>query len=475
MDYHLRSLDKNLDEIELGKTDEMVYIQSDFPFYYYSKLNDLSHDINVFFNFHNLELKNNNLEKRVIKSNSEELVFKGSIISQNIVYQLRTEKNAKPDNEKSIIGKYDPALLTGQIYLTSDNLKTNIENPTLYLSFEKQQSSNIDYKSVRLELTATVENMDIPVSEKLYQYGKIFNKEDINSYKLKVDNSTGDFRIQFAANSKNINFSINKYKGIKTNSTFKGLETKMERGKLFITFEKSSESDYSEYIYLNVFLNDNVTKLDKSLNNYVFKYINAQSRKNFFEYPILGNSSLEAIFKIDKQKKKNIEVKFNRINKDKIDVVYSLKVGKKWEFSKDEIISTIALSESPSYVTQVHNPKDDIINLKMNDIGDDYSYIEVFALIKDGPVIEFVAYDPIYADSISEIVESRGKNKISTLSVVIYCVMAVVIIIILLVIIFILNNKNKKLLEDVNKISYIQDEEKKNKHDLLLGEEGVIN
>ena len=122
----------------------------------------------------------------------------------------------------------------------------------------------------------------------------------------------------------------------------------------------------------------------------------------------------------------------------------------KWEYSKEELNSTIALSESPSYVTQVHNPKGDKKNLNMSNIGDDYSYIEVFALIKDGPIIEYVAYDPIYT---SENKEQDNNN--SALFIVVYWIIGIVIIIMILVVIVLLNNnKNKDLLEKDNKISF---------------------
>ena len=84
MDNHLRNLDINLDQINLGKTAEIVYKQSDFPVYYYSWLNVLNNDINIFFNLHDLESADNKLNQREIKS--EELVFKVSVISQNNVY-----------------------------------------------------------------------------------------------------------------------------------------------------------------------------------------------------------------------------------------------------------------------------------------------------------------------------------------------------------------------------------------------------
>ena len=466
LDYNLRSLDKNLDEISLGNTAEIAYKQSDFPVYYYSKLDELNNDINVFFNLHDLELTDKKLEERVIKT--EEFVFKGSVIPQNTIYELKTDKNAKVNNEKSVIGKYDPALQTGQIYLTTENLKTNAENPTLYLSFEKQEKINVNYKSIRLELTVVEKNRDNPVTEKLYQYGTILNKDDINSYKLKVDNKTGEFRIQFAANSKNVNFAINNEKGKKENSTLSDLKTKTERGKLFLTFKKPS----LDFIYLNVFLNDKVSNQDKRLNNYVFKYVNARNISNLAEYPILNNNA--AIEGTMTKDKKSVEVKFNRINKDNIDVVYTLKYAKKSELSKEEIGSTIAISESPSYVTQVHNPKGDKITLKMNNIDGEYAYVEVFALIKDGPVVEYVAYEPNKSlkitDKSSETNSDDDENNNKTLIIVISCVGGgvLLLLIILIVIVVLYNSKTKDLLENVNKISFADGDDKKDKNENLL-------
>ena len=251
-------------------------------------------------------------------------------------------------------------------------------------------------------------------------------------------------------------------KAKKTNSTYDNIDTKRARGKIFITF-KTPDLDY---IYLNVFLNDKVKNPDKRLNHYVFKYINANDRKNFFEYPILENSAIEKTVN-----KKNINVKFNRINKDNLDIIYSLKIGKKWEYSKEELNGTIALSESPSYVTQVYNPKGDKINLNMSNIEDDYSYIEVFALIKDGPIIEYVAYDPIYKSEKKE----EEENSNSALFIVVYCFIGIVIIIMILVVILLLNNKNKDLLEKVNKISFAQEDNKESKvkEENLLLDEGL--
>ena len=60
MEYFIRSPGLNFDEMYLGKTDEYIYVQSDFPLYYYGKLDDLNKDINVFFMLHDVAFKEGN-------------------------------------------------------------------------------------------------------------------------------------------------------------------------------------------------------------------------------------------------------------------------------------------------------------------------------------------------------------------------------------------------------------------------------
>ena len=111
-----------------------------------------------------------------------------------------------------------------------------------------------------MELSVVPENSDIPVTEKLYQFGKIIDINTVNSYKLKVDNFTGFMRIQFSTNSPSVGFAISEEKGSKTNTTFTNTETKFAKGKGFITFNKPQK----EFIYLNVFLKDS----NQRINNY---------------------------------------------------------------------------------------------------------------------------------------------------------------------------------------------------------------
>ena len=45
LEYYIRSIELNLDEIFLRKIDEIVYKKSDFPFYYYAKLTNVNNDV----------------------------------------------------------------------------------------------------------------------------------------------------------------------------------------------------------------------------------------------------------------------------------------------------------------------------------------------------------------------------------------------------------------------------------------------
>ena len=459
IEYFLRPAQLNFDEISLGRTTEVAYNNTDFPVYYYCKIDKLNNDVMVFFNLR--DLKNENNDKSETKIRDNQFVLKGGLMTQNTVYSFSSK--LKPNfMGPLVLGKYDPAIKTGQILLPLEKLKefkiNETDKPTLYLEFSKDSSNKNKYKNLRLELSIIQENEDIPVSEKLYQYGKIY-KNNVNSYRLKVDRNKTDgyMRIQFAANSHFIDFSISENKD-KKNMTIEK-ETKTERGKVFITFKNPNK----DFIYLNVF-SKGIKDID-DLSNYAFKYMNSKN-KNFFEYPTLNNKTTLNISKTPNKDKKtiNLSVKFNRIEKKNINVVYSLKVIKKWEYSKEANNQTIALSEADALVAQKENPSGDEIILEMDDVPDDYSNLVVIAQIKDGPIVEYVSYVPehkyIKLDSYDiEKIKKDGKDeKEGSKKLLVYIIIGggafALVVIILLIIILVVHCKNKDLMKQVNAVSF---------------------
>ena len=461
IEYHLRSIDLNFDEIYLGKTAEFIYKKSDFPLYYYSKLNDLKYNVNTFFILHDLDY-----EKEISEIKSDDVELRGIIIKEKTVYLVKVKEESKPNVDNSpIIGSYDPALQVGQIFFTSGSLNNfNIkqeEKPTIYLSFEKKTSDFI-FKKIRMELTAVQENSDSTVTEKIYQYGKLYDEKTINSYKLKVDNSTGDMRIQFSSNNKNINFAINNVYNKKQNITNLGkMQAKRENGIVYVTFNKPKDT---RYLYLNVFLNGPVK--NKNSNNYVFKYINADNRNKFFEYKISENN---ADLKV-KENNGYLEVTFNKIESKNVDVTYSLRGVLLNDYISNEDFNTIALTQSKSTVTKMKNPNSNEITLKLKKQGS-YSHLQVIAQIRDGPITEYVAYNRY-----SYLKEDQNDSSKASLYLVIgISVGLFIIVIVLVIVIFSFNAKNKDLMEQVNKISFVSSGAKpKDDTNLLLDSQNEL-
>ena len=464
INYQLRSPFINFDEIFSGKTFEFSHRNVEFPLYFYSRIDNIDYDFNIFIIFHNLELRpqrnkqNKRIRKRntIIDSAASQFSIKAGISKLSTVYDIKESQNLKYLNLTKV-GHYFSDIKIAQIILTQQEIKNfNIskgDNPTLFLGIEKiKNSTNNNFKRVTMEISVLKENSDEITTEKMYQYGKILSKSSVNSYKLKMDKTTKFMRIQFASNSKNIIFSINDKKGIKENLKEIDFSYKTERGKTFITFKKPENK---EFIYLNVFSKDE-NKFKDKLNNYVFKYINAEEN-TFIEYPIYKNNS---IIKYEitrgKRRKQNVfslTASFNKIEKD-LDILYTLKAVTSSKLSEEEESNTIAITESDKVLSRIKNPKDynGIIIMNISLKNKDIKYIQVIAQIIDGPITEYVSYNSIVV-------------KFPTNYLLFILIFIFVILLVIGIIIFIMHykKKTKKLYENVNKISFQESRAEENK------------
>ena len=438
--YHLKI---DLTEIYSGKTFEFINREEDFPLYFYSKMGEINYDINIVIIFHDIVIEKEGSNNKTIESS--EFLITSSIGNQSLIFNMQRPKSIKDYFGLKANGTYDSALSVAQIYFKEDEIKNNLNQiniPYLFLGIDKLENSYINkYKTVSMDISILKENSEEIITEKKYQFGKITN--EIKSYKLKIDKSNSYMRIQFASNNNNIVLSINTEKNNKKNSTnIKFDETKYERGKLFITFKKPLNEDF---IYLNIFSKDK--NIDKKLNNYVFKYINSEN--NFIEYPIAKNKPQIKYEKNDNQNK--ITVKFNKIEKNNLNIIYSLKAIPSKYSIKDEIINTIAITESNCLIIKEKNPKDenDVITMSINTKDEEIKCVEVIAQIKDGSITEYVAYNPICFDK----EEDKNENKNYGIYFV-FGFTALMILIIVFIVLLVLKNKYKKMNDEINEISY---------------------
>ena len=97
--------------------------------------------------------------------------------------------------EKSIIGNYNPALNTLQIFLSEESLKNyNVkdeDNPCVYIRINKDNNiENNKFKAFDIDAEIVGVNDGIIPKERLYHYGKIRDTDWISTnYKLKTDNN----------------------------------------------------------------------------------------------------------------------------------------------------------------------------------------------------------------------------------------------------------------------------------------------
>jgi hypothetical protein len=462
LEYYLRSPSFNFDEVNIGKTTEFVYDNTDFPFYYYSKLSNLNKTVNIFFNFHDV-LSSNSSERDNRTRISQEIKLQASVIKQNAVYKITDSK--KPEIKgSSVSGTYDPALQTGYINFPASKLggfsvKEN-EKPTLYIEVLKERYKN--YKNIRLELSIIQENSDIVTTEKLYQFGKIENKTVINSYRLRVDKASNFMRIQFSANNPEIKYVISEEKNSKKKADY-AFNTTKEGGKDFITFKSPNK----DFIYLNVYLDKDAIS---PLSNYVFKYINSKDIDKFFEYvPKEGNkldiskpeSSGKGRNKIT-AKFKGLYCKNNRTRKIKVTYVLKVVFGTE-EKSHDpnENKNSIAICESRQSSVMVKDPKEEDIKLELDfsiPPGQAIRYTQLIAQVNDGPINEYYSYG--YNDKYG--FSNKAKSGSSTLVIAIITVSIIlfIVIVILIIIVWAFSSRNKNLMDKVNAVSFVDPDEK---------------
>ena len=158
--------------------------------------------------------------------------------------------------------------------------------------------------------------------------------------------------------------------------------------------------------------------------------------------------------------KKKMKIIFNKIeNYINYDIIYSLKIVKKDDLIKDELIeeksNTIALTESISNITLIKNNDDiDKITIPYDIIEDnfenDFAYIEVIAQINDDYNTEYIAYEPIKS---SKEITIDTTLETTTIFIILFEIISIIIIICLIIFLFYYKN---------------QLEEKQNKHSIEM-------
>ena len=458
--YYARDAKNNFDEIIYGKSLEMSYRDTDLPVYIYSKLDStILNDIIVAITF-----KDSEVDLKGVISDPP-LQVKAAIAKENIIYKAKKNPELTPTLENTIPGYYDPAIKTATVFLSklivdSFNLKPE-DNPTLYFSLHKNIFVPKDYKDFNVEAQITRINSGVVPVEKTYNYG-VFTGNNINYYKLKVDNNKNYMLIEIAFNNKNLNFALNQ--GLTRTNMTKIIKSAVKaRGKVFLLIDTKAVD--SQFINLNIFRIANAPKTNFFL-NYVFKYLNVEKEDDFIDYKILeDNNELKIQEKTDsKTATTTISCTFNKLDIDynKANITYFFKVVDNKTHFYGEEYETIASMESPYYTVYERNPQDSNGKITLTAEGPrdtlaNWCYLQVIAQIQQDTILEYVAYKGVKNIRPSkDNPEENTSNGISTTAFVVFAIIILIIIVALVVVVFIIQQKNKSLLNQVKHVSFQQ-------------------
>lgn len=457
--YYLISSDREIifDEIIYGKSLEMSYKDINLPIVLYSKIGTEYHDINIAITF-----KDNSIDQGGEYITSPLSIF-SQLVKENTIYAAKKDKELEPNKDIAIIGNYDMALKTAQLFLNEDTLKDfNIkeeDNPTLYIRLEKEK--NKDYKLEKFSIEAQVCGVNdgaIPV-EKVYHYGRVRNTIwEETYYKLKTDKNRPYMRIQIAFNSDNLEFVVSDNENNRRTNITTFLHTEKARGKVYITFKIA---DNQELYYLFIYKKA-TTISELYLNNYAFKYINAKHESEFFDFPILESPEIN----INESKEEDQDIITCIFNKLDIpngyaNITYFFKVVENKTYYYGEECDTIAVTESPYYTVYERNPQDIDGKIKLIAKGNlsNWVYLNVIAQVQQNDILEYISYNgkkfvrPNQDDKKKEDDGNDNNNSNISLYIIIGSIL-LFIIIVLIVVILIFRKRNKYLLAQVKHVSF---------------------
>ena len=404
--YTKKTNNNILKELTYGKSSKLLYNINQYPLIIFEQIQDINSPINI-----NLQLYNFK-EKKLINN----FDIKVRIISKSDIYKLKLDYESISQYEEIYAkGKFDPVLEASNIYVNLKDIENiiNLEDP--YILIYLQNNSNNSSKSLEQLIVGTTisqSNSLMYSSERIYHYGQL-NKEEKIVYKLKGNNKHHLMRLEFGCNNKNIGWSVKRtnnetsYMNNDTDLSF--VTEKWSNGRELLTMYIERGED----IYLTIFPKEKIENVN--ITNYIFKYINSDKNANFKNYIIKYDS-------LNFNRKEN-KIKINKLTNipDSFNIKYYLKIINEEDYIKNEIINTIAITES-NYTILYSKTEENgkiIFNLNGSIELDTYYHINAYSIVSDNnDDFEYVSYSNIrFYQTTREIKASNIKLIIASISI----------------------------------------------------------
>ena len=455
--FYLRSTQINFDQLSFGKSFNLNYRETDFPIYIYSKLNNTNKDVNAFMTIYSLESDDGEIDEE------EELQIMAWVLKDSSIFDIKRKKDLAPKTKDGIKGIYDPAKRVCLISLKKEDMERydigENEIPNLVIQIDKNTDSTMARKYSRISLEGTVIQDDslIPITEKVYQHGKLKQGTKQIMYKLRTDKKQPITSILFSSNSDKLDFKVSRDKD---NKNLIKYEIKKSNGRIMVSF--NSEPEKYNFIYLTIFQKDDKEVINDRLTNYVFKYINVNDTKYIYDYEV---SSMDIQYSRNNE---NIEhnIKIEAIKCESCNVKYFVHFISRVELVEGETFDNIAVTESKGIVKEFENEKKDTngkITFEITGIKMDFAYIQIIAHITEGPINEFISYKSIFFEQEkSNENENTDKNKDTksrslAIALTVVGVVCGIIIISLVIMVIRFKIKNEDLMDKVKQTSFSEE------------------
>ena len=474
MTFYLRMGKINFDELGFGKSFNLNYRDTHFPLNLYFKLDNLQKDTNAFVTIYTME----GVERKLLEE--KEFNVYATILSDNTIYKIRSNPEIDIKIDDLIPGIYDPSKRVCLIsFKSSDMEKFYIpenESPNLVIRISKNSNKAEEdiYNHLSIEGTVIQDDSLIPVTEKVYQHGKLKKDSEKIVYKLSTNTAQNIMYIIFSSNSDLLDFKISMDQ--EDNEIINEFQKNKKTSEGRIITYIHSKPEKNNYIYLTIFRKDKANK-DENLTNYVFKYINLDDISKIRLYQISDSDIIHI-----KEDNSSHLIAVEYIGCENCLVTYYVNFILRSSLIKGENFDNIAVVQSEGITKEFENKNlkvvDNKANLNINGLNEnkDFAYIQVIAHINEDPINEYVAFKSVF-------IKEEGKNDpentdggnegssnttfIVVISVVSFLFVAVLVTLIIVVLRF--NIKNKDLLAQVNATSFQEERnEDENNANLLV-------
>ena len=455
--YERESEQENYNGLEYSENSLYNFKDVDFPFIFYTKLNDKSHEIDVNIKLLSLTKKfSSNINTNMIQSTEtesetpsyDEFTIRGIIEDEHFIYLKHIFPEINPDESKMFKGIYDPVNKLLKIQFTPEIIKNyNVEGDNyIYVQIDKNSKSNLEYSESSMEISAIPSNNDGFVTEmNKYIYGKIpFQQYGYSRYELSRINSLYKFmKIEFSANNDKINFAVNSFKLGDDISAINFYASNIEfskesyNGKTIIIIE--FKDPQIKNIFLSIFISANSVNNEQKLSNFVFRY--EVSEQNDFIKIKPKEESLETTY--DRSKLTVTLPEFDSLPEDS-KVNYIAKLIPPENIIENENLNSLAVIES-NIIKIYKKTQNDFTNKESMELLDVHSDKEYYVLI----TCEVVSnnYNEIFGFKfINQKEPEENKEEDKTLLIVLVSVISafVVIAVIFIVICLKLRKGNLK-------------------------------